>query len=121
MVSAACVTKLQSTAMHLYDYLFRCDDTIASFAELPTRTYKIHSTSISLIQGALSLSTSLRHIGRAAVQLHSFLTMALDAGQWSASRPGSFIPRGNSPWSPLEQEAGPIPQPVRKLWGDKKK
>jgi hypothetical protein len=26
------------------------------------------------------------------VQLHSFLTSALDAGEWSASRPGLFIP-----------------------------
>jgi hypothetical protein len=29
---------------------------------------------------------------RVEAQLNSFLTSALDAGEWSASRPGSFTP-----------------------------
>jgi len=28
------------------------------------------------------------------VQLHKFLTLALDGGEWSASLPGRFIPGG---------------------------
>jgi hypothetical protein len=30
-------------------------------------------------------------------KLHAFLTSALDGGEWSASRPGRFIPRGRAP------------------------
>jgi hypothetical protein len=31
------------------------------------------------------------------VQLHVFLTSALDGGEWSASRPGRFTPREGAP------------------------
>jgi hypothetical protein len=31
------------------------------------------------------------------VQLHAFLTSAVDGGEWSASRPGRFIPRERAP------------------------
>jgi hypothetical protein len=31
------------------------------------------------------------------VWLHEFLTSALDGGEWSASRPGRFIPRETAP------------------------
>jgi hypothetical protein len=31
------------------------------------------------------------------VQLHSFLTSALDGGEWSASRPGRFKPKERAP------------------------
>jgi hypothetical protein len=31
------------------------------------------------------------------VYLHAFLTSAQDGGEWSASRPGRFIPRGSAP------------------------
>ena len=44
---------------------------------------------------------------------HSFLTSALDAGEWSASRPGLFTPRN-------EQEAGWAPDPVWTLSGTRK-
>jgi hypothetical protein len=30
-------------------------------------------------------------------QLHTFLTSALDGGEWSASRPGRFTPRESAP------------------------
>jgi len=32
----------------------------------------------------LSVSTSLRHMGVVEVQVHSFLTAALDGGEWSS-------------------------------------
>jgi len=31
------------------------------------------------------------------VQLHAFLTSALDGGEWSVSRPGRFTPRKRAP------------------------
>jgi hypothetical protein len=34
------------------------------------------------------------------------LTSALDGGEWSASRPGRFIPKGKSPWYPLDERLG---------------
>jgi hypothetical protein len=35
-----------------------------------------------------------------------FLTSALDGGEWSASRPCRFIPRGKSPRYPLDRRLG---------------
>jgi hypothetical protein len=35
------------------------------------------------------------------VQLHAFLTSALDGGEWSVSRP-----QGKSPWYPLDRRLG---------------
>jgi hypothetical protein len=40
----------------------------------------------------MSLTTPWRHIGGTEVQLHSFLTSALDGGEWSTSRSGRFTP-----------------------------
>jgi hypothetical protein len=40
------------------------------------------------------------------VQIHIFLTSALAWGEWSASRPGRFTPRGNSPRYPLDRRLG---------------
>jgi hypothetical protein len=34
------------------------------------------------------------------------LTSALDADEWSASRPSCFIPIGKSPWYPLDRRLG---------------
>jgi hypothetical protein len=34
------------------------------------------------------------------------LTSALYGGEWSASRPGRFIPQGKSPWYPLDRRLG---------------
>jgi hypothetical protein len=35
--------------------------------------------------------------GSVEVYLHSFLTLALDGGEWSASRPGRFTPGEKAP------------------------
>jgi hypothetical protein len=47
--------------------------------------------------------------GEVGVQLHSFLTPALDGGMWSASRPGRFIPA----------ERNPIPTEYEPEWAPK--
>jgi len=39
-----------------------------------------------------SLSTPRRHTGGAEVQLHSFVSSALNKGEWSTSRSGGFTP-----------------------------
>jgi hypothetical protein len=43
---------------------------------------------------------------------YSFLTSALDWGEWSASRPGRYLPPGKGPPVPIVQEAGWAPEPV---------
>jgi hypothetical protein len=43
---------------------------------------------------------------------YSFLTSAVDGGEWSASRPGRALPPGKGPPVPIVQEAGWAPQPV---------
>jgi hypothetical protein len=42
----------------------------------------------------------------------SFLTSALDWGEWSASRPGRALPPGKGPPVPIVQEAGWASEPV---------
>jgi hypothetical protein len=43
---------------------------------------------------------------------YSFLTSALDRGEWLASRPGRALPPGKGPPVPIGQEAGWAPGPV---------
>jgi hypothetical protein len=42
----------------------------------------------------------------------SYLTSALDGGEWSASRRGRALPPGKGPPVPIGQEAGWAPEPV---------
>jgi hypothetical protein len=50
--------------------------------------------------------------GEEEVQLDSFLTSALDGGEWSASRPGRVLPLPKGPPVPTGKEAGRAPEPV---------
>jgi hypothetical protein len=43
---------------------------------------------------------------------YSFSTLALDGGEWSASRPSSALAPGKGPPVPIGQEAGWAPEPV---------
>jgi hypothetical protein len=43
---------------------------------------------------------------------YSLLILALDAGEWSASRPARALPPGEEPPVPILQEAGWVPEPV---------
>jgi hypothetical protein len=43
---------------------------------------------------------------------YSFLTSALDGGEWSASRPDRVLAPGKGPPVPIVQEAGWAPEPV---------
>jgi hypothetical protein len=53
------------------------------------------------------------------VQLHSFLTSALDGSEWSASQPGRFPP-GKSPTLPIGYGTGWAIEPVWTRWQRKK-
>jgi hypothetical protein len=52
------------------------------------------------------------HLGDRRYSSYSFLTSALEGGEWSASRPGSALPPGKEPPVPILQEAGWAPEPV---------
>jgi hypothetical protein len=41
-----------------------------------------------------------------------FMTLAVDGGEWSASRPGHTLLPGKGPLVPIVQEAGWAPEPV---------
>jgi hypothetical protein len=43
---------------------------------------------------------------------YSYLTSALDGGEWSASHPGRSLPPGKEPLVPIGQGAGWAPEPV---------
>jgi hypothetical protein len=52
------------------------------------------------------------HLGDRRCSSYSFLTSALQGGEWSASRPGRALPPGKEPPVPIVQEAGWAPEPV---------
>jgi hypothetical protein len=43
---------------------------------------------------------------------YSYLTSALDGGEWSSSRPGRALPPDKEPPVPIVQETGWAPEPV---------
>jgi hypothetical protein len=52
-------------------------------------------------------------MGERRYSSYSYLTSALDGGEWSASRLGSALPPGEEPPVPIGQEAaGCAPEPV---------
>jgi hypothetical protein len=51
-------------------------------------------------------------LGGEECSFYSFLTSALDGGEWSASRPGRALAPGKGPPGPIVQEAGWAPEPV---------
>jgi hypothetical protein len=56
--------------------------------------------------------TPWRRLGERRYSSYSFLTSALDRGEWSASRLGRVTPPGKGPSVPIGQEAGWTPEPV---------
>jgi hypothetical protein len=51
---------------------------------------------------------------------YTFMTSALDGGEWSALRPGRALPPGKGPPLPIGQEAGWAPEPVWTQWLEEK-
>jgi len=60
----------------------------------------------------LSHYAPLRLLGKRRYSSYSFLTSALDGGEWSASRPGLALVQGKGPPVPIVQEAGWVPEPI---------
>jgi hypothetical protein len=52
------------------------------------------------------------HLGDRRYSAYSFLTSALEGGEWSASRPGRALAPGKEPPVPTVQEAGWAPEAV---------
>jgi hypothetical protein len=52
------------------------------------------------------------HLGERRYSSYSFLTSALEGGEWSASRSGRTLPPRKVPPVPIVQEAGWAPEPV---------
>jgi hypothetical protein len=50
-------------------------------------------------------------VGERRCSSYSFLTSALEGGEWSASRPGRALPPGKEPPVPIVQEAGWAAEP----------
>jgi hypothetical protein len=49
---------------------------------------------------------AMKTYGGVNVKIHIFLTLALAGGEWSASHPSRFTPRGKSPRYPLDRRLG---------------
>jgi hypothetical protein len=60
------------------------------------------------------------HFGDRRYSSYSFLTSALEGGEWSASRPGRALPPEKEPPVPVVQEAGWAPEPVWAQRGEEK-
>jgi hypothetical protein len=48
----------------------------------------------------------MKAYGRVDIQIHIFLTSALAGGEWSATRPCRFIPRGDSSRYTMDRRLG---------------
>jgi hypothetical protein len=61
---------------------------------------------------AVPLHAMEAHRGERRYSFCSYLTSALDGGEWSASRPVRAFPPGKEFPAPIGQEAGWAPEPV---------
>jgi hypothetical protein len=72
------------------------------------RTYNM-----GIVKGKVVPLRSLEaHFGDRRYSSYSFLTSALEGGEWSASRPGRALPPGKESPVPIVQEVGWAPEPV---------
>jgi hypothetical protein len=60
----------------------------------------------------LPLRSTEAHFGDTRCSSYSFLTSALEGGEWSASRPGRALPPGKEPPERIVYEAGWTAEPV---------
>jgi hypothetical protein len=90
-------------------YVLRVDGFTAKTAKDIGPTMYLSSSSLRTILKKLKLShnTQWRRLGERIHSSYSFTTSALDADEWSASRPGRALPP-----VPIVQEAGWDPEPV---------
>jgi len=60
-----------------------------------------------MLHGVPSKHHAMKTHGGVKVQLHAFISLALDRGEWSASHPGRFTPRERAPGTHLLGWVGP--------------
>ena len=75
-----------------YPYAF----TVHTYVRTEGSLYKCLPLTYLYNRVTLFLSTSWRHVGGVEVYLHSFLTSAIDGGEWSASHSVRF---SHNPWN----------------------
>jgi hypothetical protein len=61
---------------------------------------------IGKVAPVLTKQHAMKTYGGVEVELHAFLTSALDVGKWVASRPGRFTPGETAPLYPLDKRLG---------------
>lgn len=102
-----CLSDQWKTAL----YIFKREDFYRCFQQKQnSRWHKdLHQTEYSGTavngEGKVEVSPYMpwEHIRRMWIQLHSFLTLTLDTGEWSASSPSCFTPRERAPQYPLNK------------------
>jgi hypothetical protein len=105
------VFTLRGTPIAKRDSLFSAEDAAVSAAEADSNSQVIASfdkcSAVKELQ--IKSSPATRHGGAWAERRYSsysFLTSALDGGEWSGSRPGLALPRGKDPRYPLDRRLG---------------
>jgi hypothetical protein len=82
----------------------------AAFLKHDLQTKWVHN--IRRVHKAVPLRSIEAHLGERRYSSYSFLTSALEGGEWSASPPGRALPPGKEPPVPTVQKAGWAPEPV---------
>ena len=90
-LSSSSVTKLKHTNLHRHTNL--CHVVVPFFIKIALLFPVNWHLEENYVHPLVSPSTPSRHIEGVEVQLHWFLTSALDRGERLTSRPGHFTPR----------------------------
>jgi hypothetical protein len=67
---------------------------------------------LQILRGQAVLLYAMEALGERRYSSYSFLTSALNGGEWSASRPGRALGPRKEPPVPIVQDAGWAPEPV---------
>jgi hypothetical protein len=93
------LTVFQNTEDMLYKTTMFNSDLVKRLSNIPKKLKLTHYT-------------LRRHCGEKTYSSYSFLTSALDSGEWSTSHPGRALAPGKGSPVPTVQEAGWAPEPV---------
>jgi hypothetical protein len=97
----------------MYEFLERLNDPVVEGTDWCFVSCRLDTAVVTCSSVKSCLAT--RHEGtwgERRYSSYSFLTSALDGGEWSASRPGRALPPGKEPPVPILQEAWWASEPV---------
>jgi hypothetical protein len=98
--------------MFFYSSLTIENHLISPLKELRKSIWTIAPTQETSFDRTWLLATPWNRRGEKRYSSYSFMTSALDGGEWSASCPGRALPPGKGPPVSIGQEAGWAPEPV---------